>query len=161
MLSTDSPDILKHIANERLLLIEPYSLNREDLNKFNTSVKGVLGLVKYKNNTEEFRNFIKENPDIDFDADATLAVNTLTGINIKVPEEGETIKMCKAMDEMLKDSKAEGLAEGETKGEIKGEFKTYVQLVNDGDISLDRALERLHMSLDEFYKKKAEFENKE
>ena len=56
--------------------------------------------------------------------------------------------MCKAMDEMLKDSKAEG------------QLETCVQLVNDDDISLDRALEKLHMSLDEFYKKKAEFESK-
>ena len=57
--------------------------------------------------------------------------------------------MCKAMDEMLKDSKAEG------------QLETCVQLVNDGDISLDRALEKHHMSFDEFYKKKAEFESKE
>ena len=57
--------------------------------------------------------------------------------------------MCKAMDEMLKDSKAEG------------QLETSVQLVNDGDISLDRALEKLHMSLDELHKKKAEFESKE
>ena len=57
--------------------------------------------------------------------------------------------MRKAMDEMLKDSKAEG------------QLETFVQLVNDGDISLDRALEKFHMSFDEFYKKKAEFESKE
>ena len=57
--------------------------------------------------------------------------------------------MCKAMDEMLKDSKAEC------------QLETCVQLVNDGDISLGRALEKLHMSFDEFYKKKAEFESKE
>ena len=57
--------------------------------------------------------------------------------------------MCKAMDEMLKDSKAEG------------QLEICVQLVNDGDISLDRALEKLHMSFDKFYKKKAEFESKE
>ena len=56
--------------------------------------------------------------------------------------------MCRAMDEMLKDSKA------------GGQLETCVQLVNDGDISLDRALEKFHMSLDEFYKKKAEFESK-
>ena len=56
--------------------------------------------------------------------------------------------MCKAMDEMLKDSKAEG------------QLETCVQLVNDGDISLGRALEKFHMSLDEFYNKKAEFESK-
>ena len=56
--------------------------------------------------------------------------------------------MCKAMDEMLKDSKAEG------------QLETCVQLVNDGDISLGRALEKFHMSFDEFYKKKAEFESK-
>ena len=57
--------------------------------------------------------------------------------------------MCKAMDEMLKDSKAEG------------QLETCAQLVNDGDISLDRALEKFHISYDEFYNKKAEFESKE
>ena len=57
--------------------------------------------------------------------------------------------MCKAMDEMLKDSKAEG------------QLETCVQLVNDGDISLDRALEKFHMSLDKLHKKKTEFESKE
>ena len=57
--------------------------------------------------------------------------------------------MCRTMDEMLKDSKAEG------------QLETCVQLVNDGDISLDRALEKFHMSFDKFYKKKAEFESKE
>lgn len=46
--------------------------------------------------------------------------------------------MCKAMDEMLKDSKAEG------------QLETCVQLVNDGDISLGRVLEKLHISFDEF-----------
>ena len=56
-----------------------------------------------------------------------MYVNTLAGINIKVSEEKETVKMCKAMDEMLKDSKAEG------------QLETCVQLVNDGDISLGRA----------------------
>ena len=77
-----------------------------------------------------------------------MYVNTLAGINIKVPEEKETVKMCRAMDEMLKDSKAEG------------QLETCVQLVNDGDIFLDRALEKIHMSFDKFYKKKAEFESK-
>ena len=57
--------------------------------------------------------------------------------------------MHRTMDEMLKDSKAEG------------QLETCVQLVNDGDISLDRALEKLHISFDEFYKKKAEFDSKE
>ena len=56
--------------------------------------------------------------------------------------------MCRAMDEMLKDSKAEG------------QLETCVQLVNDDDISLGRALEKLHMSFDELHKKKAEFESK-
>ena len=78
-----------------------------------------------------------------------MYVNTLAGINIKVPEEKETVKMCRTKDEMLKDSK------------VEGQLETCVQLVNDGDISLDRALEKLHMFLDEFYKKKAEFESKE
>lgn len=81
--------------------------------------------------------------------------------------------MCKAMDEIIKESnekvaaisKAEGLAEGEAKGLIigndLGKFNIALQFVNDGDISVEKACEKLHMSLDEFYKKKAEFEKQE
>lgn len=85
--------------------------------------------------------------------------------------------MCKAMDEIIKESnekvaaiskaegKSEGLAEGEAKGLAKGNdlgmFNITLQFVNDGDISIEKACEKLHMSLDEFYRKKAEFENKE
>ena len=42
-----------------------------------------------------------------------------------------------------------------------GMFNITLQFVNDGDISIEKACEKLHMSLDEFYRKKAEFENKE
>ena len=33
-----------------------------------------------------------------------------------------------------------------------------VELVNEGSIEGDKALKKLHMSLDEFYKKKTEYE---
>ena len=63
------------------------------------------------------------------------------------------------------EGKSEGLAEGEAKGLAKGNdlgmFNITLQFVNDGDISIEKACEKLHMSLDEFYRKKAEFENKE
>ena len=32
------------------------------------------------------------------------------------------------------------------------------ELFNEGSIDVDKALEKLHMSLDEFYKKKTEYE---
>ena len=48
--------------------------------------------------------------------------------------------------------------EGKNEGRDEERFSLLVELVNEGSIDVDKALEKLHMSLDEFYKKKTEYE---
>ena len=68
--------------------------------------------------------------------------------------------MCKAMVELIEEYRAQEYAKEYAEGFAIGVFEAYAQAVDDGDITLDRALEKLRMSLDEFYKKKAEFDSK-
>ena len=46
----------------------------------------------------------------------------------------------------------------ENRGEAKGVLKTLIQLVQDGDLSLNRAAEKAGMTTEEFLKKKEEYE---
>lgn len=67
------------------------------------------------------------------------------------PLEGdEETDMCKAIEDIRE--------EGKNEGRDEERFSLLVELVNEGSIDVDKALEKLHMSLDEFYKKKTEYE---
>ena len=62
----------------------------------------------------------------------------------------EETDMCKAIEDIRE--------EGKNEGRDEERFSLLVELVNEGSIDVDKALEKLHMSLDEFYKKKTEYE---
>lgn len=57
---------------------------------------------------------------------------------------------CKAIENIREEGRLEG------RKEVR--FSLLMELVNEGSIGLDKALEKLHMSLDEFFQKKAEYE---
>ena len=61
-------------------------------------------------------------------------------------DEKEVKHMCEQMERI------------ETRGEAKGVLKTLIQLVQDGDLSLNRAAEKAGMTTEEFLKKKEEYE---
>ena len=64
---------------------------------------------------------------------------------MEIPEDVEVIDMCKAVEDMMKDSKAEGKAEGA--------LATLVGLVKDGLLSVKEAAKRANMTEDEFEEK--------
>ena len=61
-------------------------------------------------------------------------------------DEKEVKRMCEQMERI------------ENRGEAKGVLKTLIQLVQDGDLSLNRAAEKAGMTTEEFLKKKEEYE---
>ncbi|MDY5057254.1 MAG: hypothetical protein SPE84_07845, partial [Bullifex sp.] len=61
-------------------------------------------------------------------------------------DEKEVKHMCEQMERI------------ENRGEAKGVLKTLIQLVQDGDLSLNRAAEKAGMTTEEFLKKKEEYE---
>lgn len=53
--------------------------------------------------------------------------------------------------------KAEGRAEGRAEGKAEGKMDSLVSLVNDGDITLERAAEKLQMTIPAFKEKVKEY----
>ena len=58
--------------------------------------------------------------------------------------------MCKAVEDLINDSKAEGRAEGEAKGRAEGEAITIFKLRRDGLIQKEIAAERLRCTIEEY-----------
>ena len=73
---------------------------------------------------------------------------------IYVPDGKGEIDMCKAVKDMLDESKTKGLAEGRAEGRAEGELfgfiKAYTGLIKDGLLSVKEAALRMHMTEEKF-----------
>ena len=60
-------------------------------------------------------------------------------------------------DRIIARSEAKGKAEGRAEGKAEGKMDSLVSLVNDGDITLERAAEKLQMTIPAFKEKVKEY----
>ena len=72
---------------------------------------------------------------------------------INVDIEGGDDNVCKAIEDLIKDSEAKG----ETKGEAKGEANTIYKLRRDGLLDRKIAADRLGLSVEEYTKREDKY----
>ena len=53
-------EILSYVVNYKIHLIDPAKLTEEELNKFSTSMREVMGYIKYSNNKEKTAGFFED-----------------------------------------------------------------------------------------------------
>jgi carbamoylphosphate synthase small subunit len=81
----------------------------EDLEKFHTNLKEVLGYVKYANNKEQLENYISQDQEFQkLDRDAVNVINSCTGSNITLEKGAVKVDTCQA----IKDIREEGMVSG-------------------------------------------------
>ena len=150
MLNIVDERYLEYIPRYRMPLIELSRLNREDIMSFNTELREVCGFLKYSKDKNGLQKFFEDNPRKTISAKGYNLINEITNSGMKPLEGDEEIDMCKAIEDIRE--------EGKNEGRDEERFSLLVELVNEGSIDVDKTLEKLHMSLDEFYKKKTEYE---
>ena len=69
------------------------------------------------------------------------------------PEAKEVNNMCEVADYLWNGGKAEGLAEGLAEGIAKGHIEALFSLVQDGDLAIEKAADKINLSIPEFKKK--------
>ena len=128
MFQLDDPDLLKFLPDYPLHLIEPASMSEDDLNKLTTSLKEVLGFIKYSKDQEGLQKFISSDTNFThLDRNAARVINTCTNLNLNlnIDSEKEEFNMCQAFNEMLANSRLEGerigKLEGKRIGKLEGE----------------------------------------
>ena len=142
--------MLQFVPDYRINLIEPAGIAPEELDKFSTSLGEVLGYIKYSNNKDKLISFVTSKPDTVIDTDAARVINAMTKTHIDITDGEKEVNMCKAIEDLINDSKAEGRLEGKLEGRNEGIVETLIGLVNDHLLSIRDAAARLNMSEEAF-----------
>ena len=130
------------IQDYKIHLIDPAALEPDELEKFSTSLREVLGCIKYSKDKEKLSSFIRNNTRMMLEINAARVIQAITNITLDLSEEVEEVDMCKAIDDMMQDSREEGKAEGRTEGILFA----LTGLVRDGVLSIKDAAFRANMT---------------
>ena len=151
MMSVSDIEILSFVENYRIHLIDPAKLTEEQLNKFSTSMREVIGYIKYSKNKDKLLEFLRTDTHRSIEMNAVRVIKTITNTPIEVSEEEEEIEMCKAIEDLIAESEARGRAEGEVRGraegETRGEAKGMIEICLDMSFSKEDILKKLQEKL--------------
>ena len=102
-----------------------------------SSLREVLGYIKYSKDKTKLRNYIAHNPRMKLEEEAAQVIKIITKTPIKIKTGGEKTDMCQAVDEMIEDGRKEATV------------RILSGLVKDGILSMEEAASRAGMSVEE------------
>lgn len=112
-LEGEESDVLKTlIPNYRIHLVDAKKLGESELLK--SDLQWILGMLRYKNQSEELVSYVKKNEDYfsSMDEDSYAAAGVLLGFQAKLAavekETGGGINMCKALDDLYEEGVRKG-----------------------------------------------------
>ena len=86
------------IQDYKIHLIDPAALEPDELEKFSTSLREVLGCIKYSKDKEKLSSFIRNNTRMMLEINAARVIQAITNITLDLSEEVEEVDMCKALN---------------------------------------------------------------
>ena len=127
------------MVNVRMVVIDPYAMDEEEMEWLKTDLDLVLNVIKYKSDKEQFYGYInKEKRFCNLSELTARLIYELANIEI---DEGEW-NMCKAIEDLKKDSWLDGME--------KGMERTIFSLRREGYLRKEDAASKLHLSVDEY-----------
>ena len=139
MMATRDMEILSFVENYRIHLIDPAKLTEEELDKFSTSLKEVMGYIKYSKDKEKLLEFLRTDTRKTIEMNAARVIKMITNTPIEVSEEMEEIEMCKAIEDLI--------LEGEAKGEAKGLIEICLEMNFSKEDILRKLQDKLNISM--------------
>ena len=134
------------MVNVRMLVIDPYTMEEDEFDSLKTDLNLVLKVIKYKSDKNAFCSYISSEERFKKLDEVTAK---LVAELINVDMDGEDGNVCKAIEDLINDSKEEG--------RIEGEVNAIYKLRRDGILNLDVAADRLGLSLEEYNKREERF----
>lgn len=113
-------DESNHVPNYHFNLIEPAGIAADNLDLFKSSLRDVLGYIKYSKDMYELISFMADKMNSIIDATAARVICAMTKTYVDIPNDAMEINMCNAIMDLINDSKAEGMLEGMSKGRSEG-----------------------------------------
>ncbi len=155
MLAEQDEQVLSLVPDYKLNLIAPAAIGEKDLSKFNSSLKEVLGFIKYSEDIDKLEHLINNDSNFgDLGRREVDVLNACVNADLHVDEKEEKIDMCLALQTLAQRAEEKGRAEGKAEGIVEGACSNLANLMANASVSLERAMELLGISADEadFYR---------
>ena len=128
------PDLRKYIPNYTINLIDAARLDNPDV--FQNDLQVIFGLLKCRKDKQKLKRYVEENKEFfsSVDADTAMAIgafmNSDSIVNeMKNPDEGGCVDMCKAMEDWAAEEREEGRLEGRLESRLEGEENKLVEQI--------------------------------
>lgn len=147
MMEITNPTIKKWVVDYPLYLIDPMNIPDEDLDKFSSSLREVMGCIKYSNDKNKLVSFIQDNPRMNMEIEAARVIETITSVTIEDKEVDSmgNVNMCKALQDMMQ--------EGVDIGLLRGKLQVLSTLIQSGKVTVKEAADIMDMTQEEFLAK--------
>ena len=142
MMAIKDERLLRFVQDYKIHLIDPVGLTPDELNQFSTSLREVMGFIKYSGDKDGLEEFVHNNSHKCMEASAAQVIRAITNTPIEIPEKTEVVDMCKAIEEMINDGREEG--------KLERKLETLAGLVQDGILSIQDAAIRANMTEHDF-----------
>ena len=159
MMDFQEEEIRPFVENYHIHLIEPFSIQEEQFDLFQTNLREVLSFLKYSKDRKKLDHLFHENAGFQhLEYKAARVIMQCANVTLTLKEEEGSVNMCKAIEDMKKKEREEGIIigiregkrEGIKEGIKEGMVMTLCSLVRDGLLSLEEAACRAEMTNGEF-----------
>ena len=157
MLAVTNEKLLRFIPDYKINLITPEGLDKEQIERFQTSLREVLLFTKYSKDKEKLYDLVKNDERFHrIDRKAGRVINAVTGTRINMDESEETIDMCKAIQDLQDEAMQAGIKTGIKTGKEAGKQEekervilrmlkknkyTYEEIAELAEISVEKVKE--------------------
>ena len=133
-----------HVADYKLQLLAPNQLSATDFDKFHSSLRQVMGFIKYSTDKEKLKQLMLDDTCNTFDEMAAMVINHCTDVDIQLEQIKEETNMNSAWNELKEDYRNEGeniRAEKVAKNMLQLKKLSYEDIAECSELSLDKVKE--------------------
>jgi len=119
-------------------------LDEYECEEFKTNFKEVMLFIKYSKNKEKLEKVITSDSKFKcLERNAAEVINCVTNVNIEYEDEQEVVDVCIAVQEMIDESRREGLSEGRREGLRIGKIEVSILLLRELNFTIKDATEKI------------------
>ena len=116
-------------------LIEPAAMSAEELEKLQSTLRAVLGFIKYSSDSVALEVFLEKESSLqNLDIEATRVIGMCTNVEISIDDNSEVIDVCKAIQDMKQKARLETLM-----NDVKNVMESF-------KVDIDNAMKALKVS---------------
>ena len=116
-----------YISDYRINIICPYEMSDEQLKKLQTDLFHVMSLIKYSKDKKKYFEIVEDDRFSAVPIETVELINTATNAKIQYNDKEEVVNVCKAIEDMKVELRAEGKIEGKIEGKLEGKAEGIIE----------------------------------